>query len=155
MEIKIALFINLLLYAFVISQSFFYILGLTAATRNMQVNTYIESRKLLDQRLSKSLSSVYYLALISGIALTTFCVVNPSGLLFICSIVSLGALIADVTLAVRGNIPLNKAISSWTNTSYPSNWNDYRKKWFRFHTTRQVVNIIGFTTLLAGFVFGM
>jgi hypothetical protein len=81
MEIKITLFITLLLYAFVISQSFFYILAMSNVLKNMQPATYIESRKLLDKNLRASLPVVYYLALISSIALTAFCVINPSGVL--------------------------------------------------------------------------
>lgn len=155
MEIKITLFINLLLYSFVISQSFFYILGMASATRNMQPATYIESRKLLDNSLAKTLSSVYYLALVSSLALVTFCLVNPSGTLFICSIISFGALIGDVVLAVKGNIPLNRIINSWTDREYPSNWQEYRSRWFKFYKTRQALNVAGFMSLLTGMVFGM
>jgi hypothetical protein len=75
--------------------------------------------------------------------------------LFVCSIISLAALIADVILAIKGNIPLNKEINSWTFSNYPANWDEYRSKWFRIYNTRQSINIIGFTTLVAGFVFGM
>ena len=154
MEIRITLFINLVLYTFVISQSFFYLMGLSAATKNMQPATYIESRKLLDQQLTKSLSSVYYLALISSLALVTFCVINPSGLLFICSIVSLCALIGDVLLAVKGNVPLNRQINSWTQTDFPRDWSEYRSKWFRHYNKRQALNVIGFLSLLTGIIFG-
>ena len=70
MEIKITLFITILLYAFVISQSFFYILAMSRVTKSMQPVTYIESRQLLDKNLQGSLSLVYYLALAASIALT-------------------------------------------------------------------------------------
>lgn len=154
MEIKITLFISLLLYAVVISQSFFYILAMSNVMKNMQPATYIESRKLLDRNLRTSLSIVYYLSLIASIALTTFCVINPSGLLFICSIIALVALIADVMLTIKGNQPLNKIFNSWSASDYPANWKDYRSKWFAIYNIRQVINIIGFVSLLAGLIFG-
>src|SRR6185436_6128426 len=130
MEIKITLFTTLLLYAFVISQSFFYILAMSRVTKSMQAVTYIESRQLLDKNLQQSLSLVYYLALASSIALTSFCVINPSGPLFICSVISLILLIIDIALSLKGNVPLNKIINTWTATNYPSNWKEYRSKWF-------------------------
>jgi len=154
MEIKITLFTTLLLYAFVISQSFFYILAMSRVTKSMQAVTYIESRQLLDKNLQSSLSLVYYLALASSIALTAFCVINPSGILFVCSVVSLVSLIIDVVLTLRGNVPLNKIINTWTASNYPADWKVYRSKWFFVYNLRQVANIIGFISLLAGLIFG-
>jgi|SRR6185295_100588 len=154
MEIKITLFTTLLLYAFVISQSFFYILAMSRVTKSMQAVTYIESRQLLDKNLQSSLSLVYYLALASSIALTAFCVINPSGILFVCSVVSLVSLIIDVVLTLRGNVPLNKIINTWTASNYPADWKEYRSKWFFVYNLRQVANIIGFISLLAGLIFG-
>ncbi|HKO79452.1 MAG TPA: hypothetical protein VJU78_03615 [Chitinophagaceae bacterium] len=155
MEIKITLFITLLLYAFVISQSFFYILAMSGTLKNMQAETYIETRNLLTEKLQTPLQLVYYSALGSSVLLTSFCVVNPSGWLFICSVIALIALVADVLLAVKGNIPLNKFINSWTTVNYPADWKQYRSKWFTLYHVRQVLNITGFVSLLAGWVFAI
>ena len=154
MEIKITLFITLLLYAFVISQSFFYILAMANVLKNMQPATYIESRKLLDKSLRTSLPIVYYLALIASFALVAFCVINPTGVLFICSLVALAALIADLVLTIKGNRPINETINTWSASDYPANWKEYRSKWFMVYNIRQVANIIGFVSLLAGLIFG-
>ena len=155
MEIKITLFITLLMYAFVISQSFFYILAMSSTMKKMQVETFIETRNLLTKNLQVPLQVVYYTTLGAAILLTSFCVVNPSGWLFISSVVALVTLLADVALATKGNIPLNKAINSWTTINYPPNWKQYRAKWFTLYHIRQVLNITGFISLLAGLVFGM
>lgn len=155
MEIKITLFITLMLYAVVISQSFFYILAMSNVMKNMQPETYIESRKLLDKNLQTSLQTVYYLALAASIVLAAFCVTNPSGLLFICSVAALTFLLIDVILAVKGNIPLNKTFNSWTASKYPDNWKEYRSKWFIIYNLRQIANIVGFVILLTGLVFFM
>lgn len=155
MLIKITLFITLVCYAFVISQSFFYMLAMSDVTKKMQAAAYIETRKLLDKELQHSLSLIYYISLASSVLLTAFSVVNPNGLLFICSVIAFVALLVDVALALKGNNPLNKAINKWTTTAYPANWKQYRSRWFNIYHIRQVVNIAGFITLLAGLVFGM
>ncbi|MBC7949813.1 MAG: hypothetical protein H7Y42_18155 [Chitinophagaceae bacterium] len=155
MEIKISLFITLVLYTAVTSQSLFYILAMSNVTKNMQPATYIESRKLLDKNLQHSLRTVYYLALASSIILVSFCVTNSSGLLFICSIVALIFLVLDIVLSLKGNVPLNKTINTWTSSNYPANWKEYRTKWFNIYTVRQTANIIGFLSLLSGLVFGI
>lgn len=155
MEIKITLFITLVSYAIVISQSFFYLLAMTGVVKNMQAATYIELRKLLDSRLRKTLAGTYYFTLLASIALTAFCVTNPSGLLFISTIIALVALLADIFLTLKGNKPLNQVINTWTTTDYPDNWYDYRSRWFAFYTIRQVINLTGFIALVAGMVFGI
>ena len=155
MEIKITLFITVMLYAVVISQSFFYMLAMSNVTKSMQPGTYIESRKLLDQNLSSSLAAVYYLALAASILLVSFCVINPSGLLFICSVVALLSLIIDIVFTLKGNVPLNKIINTWTISDYPANWKEYRTKWLSIYNIRQAANIIGFVSLLTGLIFGM
>lgn len=155
MGIKITLFITVLMYALVISQSFFYILAMTSTMKKMQAPTYIETRNLLTTRLEEPLQWVYYITMTATVLLSAFCVVNPSGLLFICSIIALVALLADALLAVKGNIPLNKLISSWTSSNYPPNWKKYQSRWFTLYHVRQALNITGFVSLLAGWVFGM
>jgi uncharacterized membrane protein len=127
---------------------------MSGTLKKMQAETYIETRNLLTKALETPLQVVYYSALGASVLLTAFCVVNPSGLLFICSVVALVTLVADAVLATRGNIPLNKLINSWTSTNYPSDWKQYRSKWFTLYHIRQALNITGFVSLLAGWVFG-
>lgn len=155
MEIKITLFITLLMYAFVISQSFFYILAMSSTLKKMQAGTYIETRNLLTRTLQAPLQVVYYTALAASLLLTSFCVVNPHGWLFITSVIALVTLVADVVLATRGSVPLNNYINSWTSSNYPEDWQQYRSKWFNVYHIRQGLNITGFISLLAGLVFGI
>ncbi|HEX7846278.1 MAG TPA: hypothetical protein VF476_10805 [Chitinophagaceae bacterium] len=155
MLIKITLFITLVCYAFVVGQSFFYMLALSGASKKMQAPAYIETRQLIDRELQQSLSLVYYITLGTLLLLTAFSVVNPSGLLFISSVIALIALLVDVILALKGNVPLNKVINGWTVSNYPSNWKQYRSRWFNFYHIRQTANIAGFIMLLAALVFGL
>jgi len=155
MAIKITLFITLLMYAAVISQSFFYILAMSVTLKKMRAQTYIETRNLLTANLQAPLQIVYYTTLSASVLLTGFCVVNPGGLLFITSLIALVALLADIVLALKGNIPLNKFINSWTSWDYPDNWQQYRAQWFNLYHIRQALNITGFISLLAGLIFGI
>jgi uncharacterized membrane protein len=155
MLIKITLFITLVTYAFIVGQSFFYILALTNASRKMNPAVYIETRQLIDAELKSSLSLVYYIALAASLLLTAFSVVNPNGILFICSVIAFIALVIDIAIAMKGNIPLNKTINSWNPKQYPDNWQHVRTRWFSLYHVRQTVNIAGFLCLLAGMVFGL
>ena len=155
MLIKITLFITLVTYAFIVGQSFFYILAMSNATKRMQATAYIETRKLIDEELQSTLSLVYYLALAASILLTAFSVVHPNGILFISSVIALVALVIDIAVALKGNIPINKTINSWSVNRYPDNWKQVRNQWFCLYHVRQGVNIAGFLSLLAALVFGL
>ncbi len=155
MAIKISLFIAILFYAVIISQSLFYILAMSTVMKKMQAAVFIQTRQLLDAKLQTTLYTAYYLALASSIALTAISVVNPYGILFRCSVVALAALVTDIMISLKGNVPLNKAINTWTMTNYPANWEQYRSKWFSLYHTRQIINIAGFMALLAGIIFGL
>ncbi len=155
MAIKLSLFIATVFYAVIISQSLFYILAMSTVMKKMQAPVFIQTRQLLDARLQTTLYLAYYLALASSIALTAFAVVNPYGILFRCSVIALAALVADIMISLKGNVPLNKTINNWTVTNYPANWEQYRSKWFSLYHTRQAINITGFVSLLAGIIFGL
>ena len=153
MEINIIIFLNLLLYAVIVSQSFSYIIALSNVQRNLQAHTYIEMRKLLDNNFRKKNTWVVYMVLTSSTVLTILCSVQPGCLLFITSAIAWILLIVDVLLTLMGNMPINNRINTWTEDNYPADWATYRTKWLTIFQKRQVVTIIGFLSLLLGVVF--
>ncbi len=155
MLIKISLVITMILYSLIVCESFFYRMALSGAIKKMRAAVFIETKKLIDRELQTSLVTVYYMAIAFSIALTAFCVVNPNGLLFICSVISLLILLIDLLLLVTGILPLNKMINTWTTTDYPDNWETIHSKWSRLIYLRHRVNITGFIILLTGTVFGL
>jgi len=154
MEINIVIFINLLAYSFIVSQSFSYIIALRNVQQSMDAVTYIELRKLLDKNFRRKYSVVVYISLASSTLLTVLCSIEPTCLLFISSAIAWIALIIDTLLTLKGNMPINNIINTWSNDNYPADWKLYRKKWLSIFGKRQVVNIIGFLSLLLGTVFG-
>ncbi len=155
MLIKITLFITLVCYSIISSQSFFYMLALSGATKRMKAPTYIEIRQLVDRELLQKLKLMYYITFAVCLLLISFSVVNPAGLLFICSVIAFAALVIDILLALRGNMPMNRIINQWTASDYPDNWQQYRSRWFSIYHIRQAANLTGFTALLLGLVFGL
>lgn len=154
MEINIIIFLTLLAYSFLVSQSFLYIIALHNVQTNMEAVSYIELRKLLDRNFRKKYSIVVYSSLISTTLLTFLCSAEPTGILFISAAIALAALIIDTLLTVKGNMPINKIINTWSKDNYPADWKLYRKKWLSVFGKRQVAVIIGFLSLLLGAVFG-
>jgi len=153
MEIRVLLFITLLAYSFVVSQSFSYIIALHNTQKNLDARGYIGLRKLLDKNFRAKFKYVFYITLISSTLLCILSFREPNRLLFIGSLIAWIGFVADTVFMLKGNIPINKIINTWSPDNYPTNWETHRAKWLRVFTRRQIANIIGFTSLLFAAVF--
>jgi uncharacterized membrane protein len=154
MMLKLLMLINLLGYAFVVSQPLFYLLAMGDAQKRLQAPAYVELRNLLDSNLMVKNRIVYYAVLVTSPLTCIFNLHHPEGLLFITSVIACVALWIDVYLMFKGNLPLNRFIQTWTPHDYPPNWERYRALWFSYYHRRQVACMIGFTSLVIGLVFG-
>lgn len=154
MAIKIIFLFALLAYSIIVSQSFMYILALKNVQYSLEAGSYTELRKLIDASMRSSFKYVIYAALLANLILIISTIKNPGSLLFITAAIAFVALIADTLLTVKGNLPVNDIINTWSLDNYPANWTEYRTKWFNIFQYRQVANITGFVSLLIGAVFG-
>ncbi len=154
MTTKILFLITLLAYAVVVSQSFMYMLSLKQVQCSLDVVSFTEIRKLTDKAMRASFKYVIYAALLANVLLVLITARTPGSLYFISAAIGLLALVIDVLLAVKGNIPINEVINTWSAENYPANWADYRDKWFTVFQYRQMANITGFLSLLVGAIFG-
>lgn len=154
MTIKIIFLSALLTYSIVVSQSFMYILALKHVQLNLEAGSYTELRKLIDTSMRGNFKYVIYAALLTNLILVISTIKNPGSLVFITAAIAFVALIADTLLTVKGNLPINDIINTWSSDNYPTNWADYRAKWFNIFQYRQIANITGFVSLLIGAVFG-
>ena len=150
---KALLFINLLGYAFIASQAFFYLLAMANAQRHLRAPAYVELRNLLDKNLNVRFRIVYYTVLVTSPLVCVLTARNTASLLFMTSAIACIALFIDVFVMMKGNMPLNRLIRSWTPENYPDNWEAYRAEWLRYYQLRQVAAITGFLSLLAGVIF--
>ena len=153
MELKILIFLNLLIYSVIVSQSFMYMIALRNVQESMGAASYIELRKLLYRNLLKKFKPVVYSALLLGLALVSTAVFQSSGILLAGSSIAFAGLLTDVVLIVKGDMPINQIINSWTLETFPANWVEYRSKWLYWFSWRQVANISGFIALLIAAVF--
>ena len=154
MIIKLVLLLTLLSYSIIVSQSFMYILALKDVQMNLAAGSYTELRKGIDASMRASFKYVVYSALLTNLILVVSTINNPGSLPFLAAVIAFVALIVDTLITVKGNLPINDIINTWSSNSYPANWADYRIKWLKIFQYRQIANIIGFVSLLIGTVFG-
>ena len=146
--------LNLIGFAAIASQPLFYLLALTDSQKKLRAPAYIELRKLLDKNLRVKLKMLYYATLLTALLLTVLTFSAETPLRFVTACVALCALIADVVISLKRNVPINELINKWDADAYPRHWQLIRRKWFYFYQIRQAIGIIGFISLLIGVVFG-
>ena len=154
MTTKIFFLITLLAYAVVVSQSFMYMLSLKQVQCSLDVISFTEIRKLTDNAMRASFKYVIYAALLANVLLVLTTAGTPGSLYFISAAIGLLALVIDVLLTVKGSLPINDVINTWSADHYPANWAYFRDKWFTIFQYRQMANIAGFLSLLLGAIFG-
>lgn len=141
------------MYGIIASQSFMYILSLKEVQLKPEAATYIEIRKLIDTSMRRNFRWVVYAALLLTLVVVNVTLKNPGSLQFIMAVIAFISLVADTLLTLKGNLPINDTINSWSPDNYPANWADYRAKWFHIFQYRQIANITGFVCLLIGVLF--
>lgn len=62
-----------------------------------------------------------------------------------------GCYAAMVCLTLAGNMPLNAATLRAKAAMDPNQWSGIRKRWNRFHTYRNLLNVAGLTLLALSF----
>ena len=154
MYLKILILLNLVGFAFIVSQPLFYLLALSRSQKSLGATSYIELRKLLDKNLKIRLKLLYYGTLFTTVLLIFLTASANATLHLIMACVALCALLTDIAIAVKRNVPINNLMNHWDTNAVPRHWQLIRRKWFYFYQIRQVVGIIGFICLLIGVVFG-
>lgn len=154
MATKIIFFVTLLAYGVIASQSFMYVLALKNVQLNLEPSAYTSFRKLIDTAMRANFTYVVYAALLASVLLVIAHIKNPGSLTFIMAAIALVALIADILLTLKGNLPINDVINTWQPNDMPANWESIRDKWFTVFQYRQIANITGFVALLVAAVFG-
>lgn len=97
---------------------------------------------------------VVYAALLGNLLLLVSTFESPGSVLSGAATIAFFALLVDTLLMLKGNLPINNIINTWEPDNAPTNWEEYRAKWFSIFQYRQIANILGFLSLLVGAVFG-
>ena len=154
MTTKSLFVITLLAYAMIASQAFMYLLSLKHVQLGLDANTYTEIRKLTDTSMRASFKYVIYAALLANVLLVIATAKAPGSMAFISATIAFLALVTEILLTVKGNLPINDIINTWPADAVPANWASFRDKWFAIFQYRQIASITGLVSLVIGAVFG-
>jgi hypothetical protein len=87
---------------------------------------------------------------LTTVVLVTVCAIflAGSGTSRILTAVAAMLLVADMALAIRRQVPLNKQIQRWTHATVPSDWMRIRDQWAARHRVRAVLGTMAYACLL-------
>ena len=88
-----------------------YLIALAQVQRKLDAPGYIILRQLLDVQFNRWYRLIVYATLVSNVALLLVSAGKATNL-FYASLLAFFALLADIMLALRGNIPINKKIAA-------------------------------------------
>lgn len=146
--LAIALAASLLTYAVVVSQPLAYMVFLRAAQRQLSGAAYIEMRQRINAVMNGRLSWIYLGTLAALVLLITAAWRSGAWTVLAAAAVATGCLFADTHFMLRQSVPINAVVDGWSPADPPADWTDHREKWFAVFGKRQVVLLVGFSSLL-------
>ncbi len=152
MTLKIIELINIVISAMVGGMYWGPWLALTKSLKKFDSKVFLSVVGQLNQNMAPLMTILSPLSLVTTILVLIISYDNHNATFyftFIGFLLFLMALI--VTLIIE--VPIVKKIVTWTETTLPSNWEQLRDRWGKFHILRVMAGIIGLIFLLAGILF--
>ncbi|GAB3958400.1 hypothetical protein GCM10028805_52660 [Spirosoma harenae] len=150
------MFLSILLVATTALYAFFFGISLLQLIapweQHVSGQTFVAYHQAIDPYMAKWAKILAQLQL--GLTLVLMAIFYQRGLTWSVWLLgmALGMVVTSVMVAIRGNVPLNKLIQSWSATELPANWRSIRDGWLGHHRKRAWVNIVGFFLLIASWL---
>ena len=151
--IKTIRLLHLISYLLVTSQVLFYLVILCGALKVVSLENYFEQRKVIDTLMVGRFKLMYYSCLVLSILVVILSIRQPTSLFFVSSVIALIFLAIDLTITVKGSLPLNAISNTFGTSSQSVNWETVRIQWLDYMKYRGIAITIGMVGLLAGLVF--
>jgi hypothetical protein len=141
---------TLLAYTLVMSQPLFFAFALGRASLALSGPAYVELRQRINAAITKPLVVVYALTFLACLAVAALAA--REGAMTTAAGVGLAALTlaVDLTLAAKGNVPLNAEMNRWDAAAPPADWATKRAAWHRVFAVRQIVLCVGYVAFVVG-----
>lgn len=139
--------VQLVVFIILASQGMFYFLAGAEALRNVSVPTFAEQRKAIDIVIGSRLQYLYYSALIIGLVIMVLTARNADWRLFGITAIATALIVTDVVLAIKFNIPINKAFHNYPNEG-GVDWRYLQISWLRMIVIRGIITCSALFVLL-------
>lgn len=153
MTTKILRLLQLAVYLIITSQLLFYLFILTDAMKQVSLDNFLELRKIVDGLMGARFRVIYYAGLILTLTVVILLLKKTDSVLFITSCIALVCLIIDVTIAMKGNIPINTLINNYTPGDTSQDWSALRSQWLNLINLRGAFITFGMLSQMVGLLW--
>lgn len=137
-------FINIIVVALLAGVSFGIWIGFNPM--DLSSSTYVEQQQNMLHSLRILLVSLVIIATIITIISAFLQRKNKS--IFISLLIAAIFLIACILITRFGNKPIDDMVLTWTSDSLPSNWAEFRDKWWSFHIMRTIAELAAYLLIV-------
>lgn len=143
----ILVLIALVLTAMLLGVHLFGVFAMNLAMSALDFDVYIRTKQSFDVVVPRFARPLMLGALIST-AMATFVAILQIGVgaSLACG-VGLAALAVTLLAILRGDLPINQAMASWSPENPPDDWQQVRTQWERFFAVRTAANAVALLAL--------
>lgn len=152
MTLKIIELINIVISALVGGMYWGPWLALTRSLKTFDTSIFLS----IVSRLNKNMAAL--MTVLSPLSLFTSMLVlilsyNNQNTTFYFTLVGFVLFLIALIVTMVIEVPIVKQIVTWTETTLPTNWEQLRDRWGKFHIVRVIAGVVGLVCLLAGAIF--
>lgn len=126
--------------------------GLNPALRSVDGPTYVAVKRAADREFPKIARPLMLGSLLVTAATTVTAALAGHPGVAALGLAAVAALAVTLAAILRGDLPLNRIMASWTSTRLPDDWMAVRARWERFFLVRIGANAVAVALLLAAAV---
>lgn len=112
------------------------VLALNPALRAVDPTAYLAVKQSMDRRFPALMRPLSLAGVVALLVLTVLAAVDghagvavPAGVGLVCAVLA-------VVAVLRGDLPINERMATWTADALPADWRDWRRRWERFFLVR-------------------
>jgi uncharacterized membrane protein len=125
-------------------------IGLVAvrpAMHSLPPTTYVLVKQAFDVSYPRFMKPLQIACLLTTVALTIAAAVDGATTRLILAALATVAVLTNIIVTVRGDLPINNAMATWTPDAPPGDWESHRARWDFFNSIRTTAAITALVLL--------
>jgi len=146
MTLKIAQFLNTMLFALVMGVFWGTWFTLSRSIEGFQPQTFLDIGHTAIRNLAVPMAILMPLSLLS--ALIMIALLPKRSIAFVFAIVAFALMVAALVVTLAVEVPIDNQIKVWTIATLPANWEMLRDRWEFYHEVRTFVSIFALAFMI-------
>jgi uncharacterized membrane protein len=148
MLVKLAQFLNIMLYALVAGVLWGTWLSLGRTMTRYDAATYLADGKHMIDNLATVMPVLMISTGVLGLVVVFLLFRRGSTIAAWLALAGLLLLVAVIAVTLSVEVPIDNKTKTWTPATLPSDWEDLRARWAAFHTLRTFLSLAGLAAVV-------